>query len=210
MKKKNISVDQINDPVEHLKKSDPILSSVIELVDRPVWQPTADYFRALVEDIINQQLSDKASATITKRFNTLFPKLPYTSKQVLLLTDASIRRVGISWAKVSYIKDLAQNVQTGTLDFKNIHKYSDEEVIKHLLQVKGIGRWTAEMFLMFSLGREDVFSYGDQGLKNAIKHLYKLKKHPTPLLAEKISAKWKPYRSLACRYLWRSLDLEDV
>lgn len=198
------------DPVAYLVETDQVLARVIKRASRPVWQPTTDYFRSLVEDIINQQLSDQASATITERFNKLFPRIPYTPMQVLGLTDEEIRGVGISYAKVSYIKDLAKHVREKRLDFEGIHLMKDEEAINHLVKVKGIGRWTAEMFLMFSLGREDVFSYGDQGLKNAIKRLYKLKKHPTPKQAERISQKWKPYRSWACRYLWRSLDLEDV
>lgn len=198
------------DPVEHLQQVDPVLAQVINLTPRPVWKKAKDYFRALVEDIINQQLSDKASATITIRFNKLFPKIPYAPEQVLKFTTEKIRGVGVSYAKVSYIKDLAGKIIEGKLHFQKIHMLSDEEVIERLTAVKGIGRWTAEMFLMFSLGREDVFSYGDQGLKNAIKRLYKLKAHPTPRQAERISAKWEPFRSWACRYLWASLELQSV
>jgi len=106
------------------------------------------------------------------------------------------------------VKDLAQRTKDGRLKIKILDKLSDEEVAKELIAVKGIGQWTADMFLMFSLGRDDVFSYGDQGLKNAIKKLYQLKSHPTLKQAEKISSKWKPYRSWACRYLWASLELE--
>lgn len=117
-----------------------------------------------------------------------------------------MRKVGLSKMKVSFIKDLAKNIEKGMVDFKKMPGWTDEEIIDHLVQVKGIGRWTAEMFLMFSLAREDIFSYGDLGLRNAMQKLYKLKVPPTPAQAEKISAAWKPYRSLASRYLWASLD----
>lgn len=110
--------------------------------------------------------------------------------------------------KASFIKDLARKIIDGTVDFKKMDAWSDEEVIEHLVRVKGIGRWTAEMFLMFSLRREDVFSYGDLGLRNAMQKIYKMKKHPTPRQAEKISEKWRPYRTLASRYLWASLEVE--
>lgn len=199
---------QNRDPVKHLLKVDPILTQVIKKVQRPTWELETDYFRSLVEAIINQQLSDKAADTIIGRFNKLFEKHPYSPGDVLSLDKEQIRGVGISYGKASYLHDLARKTLDKILDFNMIKKLEDEEVVKHLTQVKGIGRWTAEMFLMFSLGREDVFSYGDQGLKNAIKRLYKLKKHPTLKQAEKISSKWRPYRTWACRYLWRSLDLE--
>ena len=196
-----------SDPVKFLQKADPVLAEVIKRVPRPEWQPSGEHFLRLVKEIINQQLSDKASATITERFLKLFPDGVVKPKLVLKLSDEHIRQSGISYAKVSYIKDLASKTLAGKLDFEKIRKLSDAAVMEHLIQVKGIGRWTAEMFLMFSLGREDVFSYGDQGLKNAIKRLYRLKKHPTPRQAEKISSKWRPYRTWACRYLWASLDL---
>lgn len=195
------------DPTIHLQMADPILGEVIKKVDKPKWTNRTDHFRSLVEDIISQQLSVKASDTIIARFNALFPQLPYSPEDILALSTEIVRKVGISYAKVSYIKDLALHVQNNTLDFENIHLLSDEEVILELIKVKGIGRWTAEMFLMFSLGREDVFSYGDQGLKNAMKRLYTLRSSPTPKQAEKISVKWKPYRTWACRYLWASLEL---
>lgn len=198
------------DPVTHLKKVDSVLAKVIKQVPKPAWELETDYFRSLVEAIINQQLSDKAADTIIGRFNTLFKKLPYSPRDVLKLDKEKIRGVGISYSKASYLHDLAQKILDKSLDFERIDELSDEEVVVHLTQVKGIGQWTAEMFLMFSLGRENVFSYGDQGIKNAIKKLYKLKDLPTPKQAEKISSKWKPYRSWACRYLWRSLDLELV
>jgi DNA-3-methyladenine glycosylase II len=160
-----------------------------------------------VEAIINQQLSGKAADTIFKRFVALFPgkKFP-TPKDVLAMPTAKMRKCGLSKMKVSFLKDLSKKILDGTVNFRKMPAWTDEEVIEHLTEVKGIGRWTAEMFLMFSLGREDVFSYGDLGLRNAMQKLYKLKAHPTPKQAEKIVAAWKPYRSLASRYLWANVD----
>jgi DNA-3-methyladenine glycosylase II len=203
-----MNTSQIKDPIEYLKVVDPVLIKIILLVPRPTWELETDYFRSLVESIISQQLSGKAADTITRRFEKLFAKIPYTPVDILKLTDEGIRAVGISYGKVSYIKDLAKKTLEKALDFERIHTFSDEEVIVHLTQVKGIGRWTAEMFLMFSLGREDVFSFGDQGLKNAIEKLYKLRKPLNHKKAEQISARWRPYRTWVCRYLWRSLEIE--
>ncbi len=129
-----------------------------------------------------------------------------TPREIMKMPAAKMRKCGLSRMKVSFIKDLAKKTLDGTLDFKHMDVMTDEEVIGHLTGVKGIGRWTAEMFLIFSLQRDDVFSYGDLGLRNALKKIYKLRKAPTPAQAEKITAKWKPYRSLGSRYLWASLD----
>jgi DNA-3-methyladenine glycosylase II len=195
--------------VAHLKKNDAALAAAIKGITlRPlVKRSLGKYFEALVEAIVNQQLSGKAANTIFKRFVALAPgkKFP-TPKQVLAMPAAKMRKAGLSKMKVSFIKDLAKKILDKTVDFKKMDSWMDGEVIEHLVQVKGIGPWTAEMFLIFTLGREDVFSYGDLGLKNAIRKIYKLKNHPTPAQAEQLTTKWKPYRSLASRYLWASLD----
>jgi len=196
------------DPIKQLMLIDPILATVIKKVPVPKWQPQSNYFRALVEAIINQQLSEKAADTITTRFIGLFPDSTFPTPQfVLQIPDDTIRTAGISYAKIAYIKDLAQKCIDNTLQFEQIHTFSDEEVITHLTQVKGIGRWSAEMFLMFAMCRPDIFSYGDLGLRNAMQKLYKLKKPPSLKKAQQISYKWRPYRSWACRYLWMSLDI---
>ena len=124
------------------------------------------------------------------------------------MPTVKLRKCGLSGMKVNFIKDLSRKILDGTVDFRAMKKWSDEEVVEHLVQVKGIGRWTAEMFLMFSLGRDDIFSYGDLALRKAMQNLYKLKGNPTPAQAEKISAKWSPHRTLASRYLWASLAIE--
>jgi DNA-3-methyladenine glycosylase II len=192
--------------IAHLKKSDPILKTIMEGVTLREIAATRGYFEALVEAITSQQLSVKAADTIFKRFIALTPgkKFP-TPRQILKMPSSKIRKVGLSKMKVSFVKDLSKKILDGTLDLKHIESMSDDEVVQHLVKVKGIGQWTAEMFLIFSLRREDIFSYGDLGLRNAIRALYKMKKHPTPKQAAKITAQWKPYRSLASRYLWASL-----
>jgi DNA-3-methyladenine glycosylase II len=197
-----------NAKIAHLKKSDPILRVVIDGIKLEEFASRrGNYFEALVEAIVSQQLSVKAADTIFQRFAALRPgkKFP-TPQQVLKLPATKMHRAGLSKMKVGFIKDLAKKVLDKTVDFKQIDSWTDEEVVEHLVKVKGIGPWTAEMFLIFSLRRENVFSYGDLGLKNAIKKLYKLKKHPTPARAKKITDKWRPYRSLGSRYLWATLD----
>jgi len=193
--------------IAHLKKSDPILRMVIEGVKLREISVTRGPFEALVEAIVSQQLSIKAADTIFDRFVALTPgkKFP-TPREILKMPTAKMRKCGLSGMKVKFIKDLAKKTLDGTLDFKHMDVMTDEEVIEHLTAVKGIGRWTAEMFLIFSLRRDDIFSYGDLGLRNALRRLYKMKKPPTPRQAEKITGKWKPYRSLGSRYLWASID----
>jgi DNA-3-methyladenine glycosylase II len=193
--------------IAHLKKSDPVLGVVIKKVTLREIADTRGPFEALVEAIVSQQLSIKAADTIFKRFIALTPgkKFP-TPREIIKMPTAKMRTCGLSKMKVSFIKDLARKTLDGTLNFKTIGALTDEEVVEHLIAVKGIGRWTAEMFLIFSLRRDDVFSYGDLGLRNALQRIYKMKKPPTPAQAEKITAKWKPYRSLGSRYLWASID----
>lgn len=192
--------------IAHLKKSDPILKLIIEGIKLHEITVTRGYFEALVEAIVSQQLSVKAADTIFARFVALTPgkKFP-TPREILKMPTPKMRKCGLSGMKVSFIKDLSKKVLNGSIDLKKIDLMSDEEVTKHLVAVKGIGQWTAEMFLMFSLGRDDVFSYGDLALRKAMQRIYKMKKEPTPAQAEKISAKWKPYRTLGSRYLWASL-----
>ncbi len=193
--------------IAHLKKSDPILKAVIKATTLREITVARAPFEALVEAIVSQQLSIKAADTIFGRFAALTPgkKFP-TPRKILVMPAHKMRKCGLSKMKVSFIKDLAKKTLDGSLDLKTIGALSDEEVIEHLTSVKGIGRWTAEMFLIFSLRRDDVFSYGDLGLRNALQRVYKMKKPPTARQAEKITAKWKPYRSLGARYLWAILD----
>jgi len=197
----------------HLRRRDPVLEKVIKKHPDIIhaWDAPAkpDHFRSLVVAIVNQQLSGKAADTILKRFVALFPRKKFPSPEdVLAMPVAKMRKAGLSGMKVNFLKDLSKKVLAKEVDLKKIGAWSDDEVIEYLTRVKGIGRWTAEMFLMFSLRREDIFSYGDLGLRNAMQKLYKMKAPPTPAQAEKISAKWRPHRTLASRYLWASLDVE--
>ena len=191
----------------HLSKNDVVLRKLIKRIKLDPRAPRNDYFRSLVIAIANQQLSGKAASTILKRFMALWPRKDFpTPKDVLAMPTPKMRKVGFSKMKVSFLKDLSKKFLDGTVDVKKLSTWSDEEVIEHLTRVKGIGRWTAEMFLMFSLRREDVFSYGDLGLRNAIQKAYGLRKHPSPAQAAKLSEKWRPYRTLASLYLWASVD----
>lgn len=189
----------------HFKKVDPIIYASIKNLYLLEKVPQKDYFAKLCGEIINQQLSDKASATIYKRFQKLFPNGKITPEHALKLTHEEIRATGTSNAKVRFIKDLAQKVVNRDVQFKKLDSMTDEEVIRELTKIKGIGPWTAEMFMMFSLAREDIFSHGDLGIRKAIKKLYGFKKDPTRKQIEKITKKWPPYRTYACTILWQSL-----
>ncbi|MBI5449171.1 DNA-3-methyladenine glycosylase 2 family protein [Candidatus Gottesmanbacteria bacterium] len=195
---------------QHFQSVDPILFSVFKKIsDKKTFTLTksSDIFSDLVESIICQQLSNKAGSTIFLRFCALFPKHGFTPKQVLEMPDEKIRSTGPSWSKISYIKSIAWAVESGQLNLRTIDAKSDEDVIIELTKIRGIGRWTAEMFLMFTLGREDIFSFGDLGLRRAIMKLYKMKKEPTIRQMEKLTNRWKPYRTYAAKILWMSLEI---
>ena len=165
-----------------------------------------DPYKALVHSIVSQQLSSKAAATIARRFAELFGATFPTPAQVLEMPTERLRSAGLSGMKVSFILDLAQRVHDGTLHLEALDAMTDEDVITELTKVKGIGRWTAEMFLMFRLHRPDILPLGDLGIVNAMKRAYRLRKTPTPARMMKIGESWRPYRSIACWYLWASLD----
>jgi DNA-3-methyladenine glycosylase II len=188
--------------LEHFKKVDPVLYAVavrIEPLDEFTPVDKKEYFERLCESIVSQQLSVKVSDVIWGRVLALFPKKKITPKGVLAVDDEKYRKCGMSYAKIRYMKDLAKHTIEGTVKFMEFPTLSNEEITKELLQVKGIGPWTAEMFLMFTMGKQDIFSPGDQGLKNAIIKLKGVKKPD----------RWSPYRTYACRILWKSLELKD-
>jgi DNA-3-methyladenine glycosylase II len=195
--------------VNHLQKSDPIMRSIIERVGSCRMQFGQPEFSSVAESIVYQQLNGKAAATIFARFAALAGE-PLTPEGILKLTDAQLRSVGLSKQKSSYLKDLAAKTASGSLDFAKLPDLSDEDVIEHLTQVKGIGAWTAHMFLMFSLRRPNVLPTGDYGIQVAMRKHYKKRKLPKPKDMEKIARSWAPYRSVACWYLWRSLDIKTV
>ncbi len=199
--------------VSHFQKSDPVLFSILQKIpDTSVLIPTktTDYFSDLVETIVCQQLSEKAGATIFGRVKNLFPNKRITATYLMQIPDEKLRSVGPSRSKISFIKELAKTVSKRAINLTAVSAMGDEEVIQELTKLKGIGPWTAEMFLMFSLGREDVFSYGDLGLRRAIQRLYRFRKEPTRKQIDKIVVKWRPYRTYACRVLWKSLELPDI
>jgi DNA-3-methyladenine glycosylase II len=195
--------------VIHLKKSDPVLRAIIERVGPCRMEFGPAEFCSLAEAIVYQQLKGKAAVTIFKRFAALVGE-PLTPEGILKLSDEQLRSVGLSKQKSAYLKDLAAKTASGLLDFSRLPELSDEEVIKHLTQIKGIGVWTAHMFLMFSLRRPNVLPTGDYGVQVAVKKHYKKRKLPKPKDMEKIARAWEPYRSVACWYMWRSLDIKTL
>jgi DNA-3-methyladenine glycosylase II len=195
--------------VNHLKKSDPVLRAIIERVGACRMEFAPPEFPSVAEAIVYQQLNGKAALTIFKRFVALAGE-PLTPARILKLSDEQLRVVGLSKQKSAYLKDLSVKTADGLLNFARLPELPDAEVIKHLTQVKGIGVWTAHMFLMFSLRRPDVLPTGDYGVQMAIKKHYKKRRLPKPDVMEKIARAWVPYRSVACWYLWRSLDIKTV
>ena len=193
----------------HLKKSDPILRAIIEKVGPFRMNYGEPTFHSLAESILYQQLNGKAAATIFKRFTDAAGD-PLTPEGILALTDAQMRAVGLSKQKTAYLRDLAEKTKAGLLEFEKLSSLPDLDVIQHLTQVKGIGVWTAHMFLMFTLRRPDVLPTGDYGVQVAIKKYYRKRKLPKPKDMEKIAKSWAPYRSIACWYLWRSLDIKTM
>lgn len=189
-------------------KADPKLGLIIKRVGPCELHSAAprDPFEALTMSIASQQLSTKAAATIFGRFCDLFPDRRPTPQRVMTLTDEEIRTVGFSRPKVSFIKDLAAHVLDGRLDLKRLKKHPDDEVMRQLVAVKGIGRWTAEIFLMFRLGRPDILPADDLGLMNAAHRIYGMRKRPTPEQLRRRGEAWRPYRSVAAWYLWASLS----
>ena len=190
-----------------LARRDPVLRSLMQVHGRCRLADSqhADPFRALTRAIVGQQLSTKAAATIFGRFEGLFGTVP-TPAQVAAVSDTELRGVGLSAQKTSYLRDLCRRIQDKTLPIDELAALEDEAVIDALTRVKGIGRWTAEMFLIFRLHRPDVLPVGDLGIVKAVQRAYKLRKVPSPERLTRIGEAWRPYRSVACWYLWASLD----
>ena len=195
--------------VAHLKKCDPVLRAIIERVGPCRMEFDPAEFSSLAEAIVYQQLNGKAAATIFNRFASLAGE-PITPERILKLTDEQLRSVGLSKQKSAYLKDLAVKAAARTLNFSRLPELPDDEVIQHLTQVKGIGIWTAHMFLIFSLRRPNVLPTGDYGVQMAMKKHYGKRKLPMPKDMEKIARAWEPYRSVACWYMWRSLDIKTL
>lgn len=195
--------------LNHLRTCDPVLRGIIERVGPFRMEYGPPEFHSLAESILYQQLNGKAAATIFGRFVALTGD-PVTPEGILKLSDEQLRGVGLSKQKSLYLRDLAAKTASGLLEFSRLAEMPDAEVIEHLTQVKGIGVWTAQMFLMFTLRRPDVLPTGDYGVQAAIKKHYRKRKLPKPKEMEKIARPWAPYRSIACWYLWRSLDIKTL
>jgi DNA-3-methyladenine glycosylase II len=208
----------------HLKKSDPVMRAIIERVGPCRMEFGEPTFHSLAEAIVYQQLNGKAAVTIFNRFSALAGD-PLTPEGILKLTPEQMRSVGLSKQKSSYLFDMAQRAHRGELDFSRVPEMSDEEVIEHLTQVKGVGVWTAHMFLMFTLRRPNILPTGDFGVRMAVyKHYLDKRRNgsgnsktrkrkiilPKPEQIEKIAKSWEPYRSVACWYLWKSLDVKTM
>jgi DNA-3-methyladenine glycosylase II len=188
--------------------SDPIMKKLIGRFGPIEFSPhQQDLFAEIVDSIISQQLSGKVAKVIYSRFEALFPDKKVDPKIILTIDDSKLRAIGTSWAKVKYIKDLATKALDGTIKLHLLDNMKDEEVVEYLVQVKGIGPWTAQMILMFSLGRPDVLPLNDLGIQKAFEQLYAVKRDNQKKML-KIAEAWKPYRTIACRYLWKSLDNE--
>jgi DNA-3-methyladenine glycosylase II len=197
----------LHDGVRFLKR-DPILEKIIDSVGDYSLKKRNHHFAVLVESIVSQQLATRAAEAIFCRFKDLYPKFP-TASDILATKKSKLRSVGLSGMKIEYIKDLAKKVEHGKIKMRTLSKMSDEEVISYLTQVKGIGRWTAEMFLIFSLGRQDVLPVHDLGLRKGVQMAFSFSRLPEPSEVENLGKRWKPYRSIATWYLWKSLQKFD-
>jgi DNA-3-methyladenine glycosylase II len=192
----------------HLSRHDPVLAPIIKAVGPCTIQPHKDYYWELIDSIISQQLSVKAAASIERRFQELLGNPVPAPEAILAKSVEELRTAGLSGAKANYIRDLAQNIIDGTIKFDQIDSQTNQEIIDELTGVKGIGEWTAHMFLIFCIGRPDVLPTGDLGIRNAVRQLYDFKDLPTPQEITKLAEQshWQPYESIASWYLWHSLD----
>jgi DNA-3-methyladenine glycosylase II len=195
-----------------LRRSDPVLARVVARhgPHRFELRTGGSHFDSIARAIVSQQLSVKAASTIHGRFRALYDGAGGTPDVVARIPEKRLREAGLSWQKISYIQDLARRVTSGELELDRIHEMSDDELVARLTAVKGIGTWTAQMFLMFRLGRPDVLPVLDLGIQKAIQRAYGLRKRPSARQMEKIGRAWAPYRTIACWYLWRSLDQPAV
>jgi DNA-3-methyladenine glycosylase II len=199
---------ELNKAANHLSANDPLLAPIIQAAGLPDFVPHRDYYAALVNSIIGQQLSVKAAAAIKQRFAELFGGKFPSPEEILTKSGDELRAIGFSYAKGRYVHDLAQHIIDGKVRFDKLDEQTNDEIIAELTDVKGIGEWTVHMFLMFCMGRLEVLPVGDLGIRNGIRAIYGFKDLPSPeqilQLAEK--NKWHPYESAASWYIWHSLD----
>jgi DNA-3-methyladenine glycosylase II len=205
--KKTLDQPLIRSAIRHLKSSDRVLAALIEVHGTCNIKPSLDYpFHALVSSIVSQQISASAARTIKGRMFDLLGAKVFTPEGILKMSPGDYRSAGLSRAKTEYIRGLSLAVKRGQLDFSSLQDCEEEEVISRLVALSGVGRWTAEMFLIFGLGRPDVLSVNDTGLRRAFKLAYNLRQTPSADEMRSIGEPWKPYRSVASWYLWRVID----
>ncbi len=192
--------------VSHLSKNDVMLARLIKKLGRLDINVTNDYYESLVRAFIFQQISGSAGNSILKRFKSLYNGRLPSPRRFLSTPEGRVRSAGISPQKYSYLKDLCTRIEDGRLELDKFRHMENEDIIEELDEVRGIGRWTAEMFLMFSLGRTDVVPRDDLGIKKAIKRVYGLKDYPSGSKFSELSEKWTPYGTVASLYLWHSVD----
>ena len=192
----------------HLKKIDPILAEVIAEVGPCRFTPRTDgtHFDAVARAIVFQQLSGRAASTILGRVHGVFGGRAPTPTELLAVADEPLRAAGLSRQKIGYVRDLAARVSSGEVAMERLHELGDEEVIEALVRVKGVGVWTAQMFLIFRLGRMDVLPVADLGIKKGIQRAFRLPELPSQSEVARIGERWSPYATIASWYLWRSLD----
>ena len=195
--------------IQYLKK-DPKLAKVIDMVGRYQIKLTRNRYESLVEAIITQQLAGSAAKSISKKFRGLYKARFPKPIDVIKTPDSKLRKTGLSGMKIKFIKELSKKIESKELKLNTLSRLSDEEIVTHLTQVKGIGRWTAEMFLIFTLGRQDILPVGDLGLKKGIQLLYSMPELPKEDAMEEIAESWRPYRTVATWYLWKSLQKFDT
>ena len=197
--------------IRHLRDADPVLARIIDRVGPCTLQPRehGTHFDEILRAIVYQQLSGKAAATIHGRILALFGGRPPTPAELLATPDEPLRAAGLSRQKLGYLRDLATRASDGEVPFERLHELGDAEIIASLTRVRGVGRWTVQMFLMFKLGRPDVLPDLDLGIQNAIQRAYGLRNRPTPKQVLELGARWSPYATIASWYLWRSLELPD-
>lgn len=198
----------VRQAVAHLEAHDPFLATVIDTSRPPSFRAHTNYYHELVSSIISQQLSVKAAATIQGRFKDLFGGGFPTPEQILAKDIEELRSVGLSYQKAGYMQDLARHILDGSVRFDTLDQLSNEEIIRELTTVKGIGEWTVHMFLMFCMGRLDVLPTGDLGIRTGMMRLYALETLPNSDAVRAITERynWHPYESVASWYIWQSLD----
>ncbi|MBT6413956.1 MAG: DNA-3-methyladenine glycosylase 2 family protein [Candidatus Marinimicrobia bacterium] len=190
-----------------LRKLDPEMAPLLDAFQMEDLQPETDFYRSLTRAIIYQQLSGKAAKTISDRFVALYKEKKYPSPKDVLKTDPEIlRSVGLSNAKAKYIKNISEAFLDGSVDHQNLGSLSDDDIMNQLVSIKGVGPWTAQMFLMFTLNRPDIFPTGDLGVQKGFQQYFKLKELPSPKIMEKRSQKWKPHRTVASLFFWKVVD----